>query len=164
MIFMNDLELRDQLVNVLTGQNSHMSFSDASKDFPLKFMNVRPPNVDYTFWHLVEHIRITQEDVYDYMINPNYKEIEWPKDYWPGKTVKATRKEWDTSVSSVESTLKKVIKMVEYPAFDLFSKIGKTDHTMLREIGIIGNHNSYHIGELAILRQVVGAWPKKMNS
>ena len=31
-------------------------------------------------------------------------------------------------------------------------------HTPCRGIGIIGNHNSYHLGEFASLRQVMGSW------
>jgi hypothetical protein len=32
-------------------------------------------------------------------------------------------------------------------------------HSLVRCVRIIGNHNSYHVGELAILRQVMGSWP-----
>ena len=34
-------------------------------------------------------------------------------------------------------------------------------HTLIRELLIVSEHNTYHIGELAILRQVMGAWPAK---
>jgi hypothetical protein len=32
-------------------------------------------------------------------------------------------------------------------------------HTILREVRLVADHNAYHIGELAILRQVMGTWP-----
>jgi hypothetical protein len=37
---------------------------------------------------------------------------------------------------------------------------GTPGHTPLRCLMLIGNHNSYHIGEFASLRQVMGSWPK----
>ena len=40
-----------------------MDFTDAVADFPDDAINARPPNVDYTPWHLVEQVRITQWDV-----------------------------------------------------------------------------------------------------
>ncbi|MFN8372692.1 MAG: hypothetical protein U0694_07420 [Anaerolineae bacterium] len=46
-------------------------------------MNVKPPHVEYTPYHLVEHLRICQWDILDYMRNPNYKEMPWPAGYWP---------------------------------------------------------------------------------
>jgi hypothetical protein len=33
-------------------------------------------------------------------------------------------------------------------------------HTFFRCCLVVGDHNSYHIGELAIGRQVAGVWPK----
>jgi hypothetical protein len=36
--------------------------------------------------------------------------------------------------------------------------------TLLREALLIADHNAYHVGELAILRQVMGAWPADPHS
>ena len=47
------------------------------------------------------------------------------------------------------------------PATDLLAVIPNTPgHTILREIRVVGDHNSYHTGEFAILRQVMGTWPR----
>ena len=46
------------------------------------------------------------------------------------------------------------------PATDLLATIpGTPGHTILREVRLVGAHNAYHIGEFAILRQVMGTWP-----
>ena len=34
-------------------------------------------------------------------------------------------------------------------------------HTFIRELLIVSEHNTYHIGEFAILRQVMGTWPAR---
>ena len=64
--------LRDQLVELLRGGNAHMPFTEAVADFPESHLNTRPPNVDYTFWHLLEHLRLTQADILNYLTNADY--------------------------------------------------------------------------------------------
>jgi len=136
-----------------------MSLGDAVKGFPLKDMNVRPPNVPYTFWHLLEHIRIAQWDIIDFIKNPDYEELEWPAGYWPAKNAKATKKEWDETIAGYQSDLKEMIALVKNPRTDLHAKIPHGDgQTILREAILIVDHNAYHIGEFAILRQVVNNW------
>jgi hypothetical protein len=75
-----DSHVRQQLVNLLTLPQAHMTFDHAIQDFPLEHINTRPPNVEYTFWHLLEHLRICQWDILDYCRNPDYQELTFPDD------------------------------------------------------------------------------------
>jgi len=153
-----DKALREQLA-IFLGTQAHMSLADAVKGFPLKDMNVRPPNVPYTFWHLLEHIRIAQWDIIDFIRNPDYEELEWPRGYWPAKNAKATKKDWDETIARYQSDLKEMIALVKNPRTDLHAKISHGDgQTILREAILIVDHNAYHIGEFAILRQVMNNW------
>ena len=47
-------------------------FEAAVADFPAAAMNARAPNVPYTPWHLVEHLRLTQRDMIEYVSGPDY--------------------------------------------------------------------------------------------
>jgi hypothetical protein len=153
-----DKALREQLA-IFLGTQAHMSLADAVKGFPLKDMNVRPPNVPYTFWHLLEHIRIAQWDIIDFIKNPDYEELEWPLGYWPAKNATATKKDWDETIARYRSDLKEIIALVKNPRTDLHAKIPHGDgQTILREAILIVDHSAYHIGEFAILRQVVTNW------
>lgn len=60
-----DAQLRQHLVNLLTQRQAHMAFEDAIADFPEEHYNTIPPNMDRSFWHLLEHIRIAQWDILD---------------------------------------------------------------------------------------------------
>jgi len=31
-------------------------------------------------------------------------------------------------------------------------------HTILREVLVLADHNAYHLGELVLLRRMLGAW------
>ncbi len=152
-------ELRTQLVKLLTGEQAHLTFADAIAELPDTAINLKPANVPYTFWHLVEHLRITQLDILNYLTNADYEEREWPAEYWPAPDAEATREQWDQSVQQFAADLETLIAMAREEAVDLFAVVpSHPEHTVLRELMIIGNHNSYHIGELAILRQVTGTW------
>ena len=173
---------RDELVFHLFKGNAHMTFEEAVSDFPVKKMNELFTNGDYTFWHLLEHIRRTQNDILDFITNPDYKEREWPRDYWPariatparsaastadwqsvaggpGKNEKATKKDWDETISAFLKDRKKLQQLVENPKTDLYKKIPHgTGQTIFREIIVIVDHTAYHLGEFAIMRQALNAW------
>jgi hypothetical protein len=50
------------------------------------------------------------------------------------------------------------------PERDLFATVpSSADHTILRQVRYIADHTAYHVGEFAILRQVMGTWPIERN-
>ncbi len=158
---MSDTLLRDQLSNFLTTAQAHMTLEEAVKDFPISHINDIFPNGTYTFWHLLEHIRRTQIDILDFIINSRYKEPHWPNDYWPSEKEKATEKDWEKTISLFEKDLKALKKIVNDPKTDLEAKVSWGDgQIILREIIMVIDHNAYHIGEFSIMRQVLNLWKK----
>ena len=80
-----DQSLRKHLVELLDGGHAHAAFDDVVADFPAKFYGEVPKGLPHSAWMLVEHMRITQQDILDFSRNPNYKSIKWPDAYWPKK-------------------------------------------------------------------------------
>src|SRR4030095_5235924 len=153
------METRQALLDYLNKPHTHASLMEAAKDFPEKFMNEKPAGLPYTFWGMLEHIRITQWDMVDFMRNPDYKEMDWPADYWPKENEKATKKMWDESVAKFEKDYENLIKIVEDNSNDLFTKIPHgTGQTIMREVLQIIDHNSYHIGQFIVMRRLINAW------
>jgi hypothetical protein len=152
--------LREQLVRLLAGADTRMAFEDAVADFPDEAINRRPPNVEFTPWHLLEHVRLTQADILDYVTNEAYVAPEWPGAYWPDPGTSATRAAFDATIGGFLDDLAALRDLVRDPARDLFAILpGTPGHTLLREIRVVADHNAYHVGEFAILRQVMGTWP-----
>ena len=157
----NELELRNQLVRMLTVRQAHMDFEDAVADFPAEHINSRPPNCDYTFWHLLEHIRICQLDILEYIVDPNYTWPSFPDDFWPDKSAETDRAGWQATIDAFYADRQALVDLINDPANDLFAPLpnsGEHQHNILREINIIAAHNAYHTGELGILRQTMGLW------
>lgn len=156
---MNDRITREQLIQVLTGRNAHFNFNDAVKDFPIEKINDRPPNVPYTPWHLVEHLRITQWDILEFTLNPDHVSPKWPEGYWPDRQATADAEAWHASLAAFRSDLKAMEGIVLDQEIDLTSEIPHAPgYTYLREVLLVADHNAYHIGEFCILRQVMGTW------
>jgi hypothetical protein len=51
-------------------------------------------------------------------------------------------------------------QLVQAPTTNFFSDLPHAPgYTILRELLLVADHNAYHIGEFAILRQVMATWP-----
>ena len=157
---MSDDHIRQQLVNALVLRQAHLDFETAVADFPAAHINARVPEASYTFWHLLEHLRITQADILDYIENPEYQYMQWPEAYWPAPAETADTARWRATIAGFEADRAALVDIVNDPARDLCAQIphGQPGHSIMREILVIAAHNSYHIGELGSLRGTLGLW------
>jgi hypothetical protein len=154
--------LREQLVHLLVTRQAHMDFEDAVADFPAEHVNTRPPNCEYTFWQLLEHMRLSQKDILDYIVSDDYRWLAWPDAYWPDREDTTDFPGWHQTIAAFLADRQQLVAIVSDPAVDLFAPLpssGERGHTILREIHVVASHNAYHTGELGVLRQVMGLWP-----
>ncbi len=155
-----DAVVRQQLLALLLGENAHMNFDNAVKDFPLERRNHRLPNLSYSPWHLLEHIRLSQWDILDFIRNPHYVAPPFPEGYWPPEGEAADPARWEGTLHDFHADLRALAGLVEDPATDLYTDLlHAPGYNILREILVIADHNAYHIGEFAFLRQVIDTWP-----
>jgi hypothetical protein len=155
----NDQIVRQQLLNLLRGGNAHMDLDDAVADFPQEFFNRRAPNVDYTPWHLLEHIRLAQLDILEFIRDPDYESPEWPAGFWPPKDQQADAEDWQRTIDQFQVDRKALQEIAADPETDLYAPLPAGDeYNILREILITADHSAYHIGEFGLLRGVMGTW------
>jgi uncharacterized damage-inducible protein DinB len=156
----NDASLREQLVQLLLGSNAHVDVLSALKDFPAKLYGAKPENAPHSAWELLEHMRITLRDLWEFSTSDKYVEKNWPDDYWPASAEPPSNEAWRASVRAVKEDLEAFGKLVKDPNSNLYAQIpwGKKDQTLLREVLLAADHTSYHTGELVYLRKMLGAW------
>jgi hypothetical protein len=155
--------LRKQLVDLLRGGQAHATFDEAVKGFPVELRATVPSGLPYSAWQLLEHLRITQRDILNFSAPPTggYHPIRWPDDYWPKSPEPPSAHAWDHSVAEIHRDLELFIVLVESPSADLYKPFRWGDgQTLLREALLIGDHTAYHLGELIVLRRLLGAWHK----
>ncbi len=156
----NDQSLRKHLVFLLQGEGAHVGFDSAVKDMPANLRGKRPQGSPHSAWELLEHMRIAQWDILEFTRDPKHLSPKWPDSYWPKSPEPPDEHAWDESVKGFHSDLHALEKLVSDPGTDLLASLGHDkEKTVLREVLLAADHNAYHIGELVLLRRILGAWP-----
>ncbi len=151
--------LRQHLLDLLRGRNAHADFDAAVADLPSRLRGLKPPGVPYTAWQLLEHMRIAQSDILEFSRDGKHKSPPWPEGYWPKTEAPPNAASWNNSLRSFRADLKAMAKLVADKKTDLFAKIPHgTGQTILREALLVADHNSYHLGQLVLLRRLLGTW------
>jgi len=155
------IALREHLLALLRGKQAHATFDQSIKDLPSEHRGIAPEGLPYTAWQLLEHMRIAQRDILDFSRNEDggYMEREWPAGYWPESAAPADDAAWKESVRQFRSDLNEFESLLNDPKRDLFAPFPWGDgQTLLREAMLIASHNSYHLGQLVLLRRILGDW------
>ena len=156
---MDERTLREDVVELLRGGSAHVTWERALAGLAPARRAASPGRGLHTIWRLVEHMRITQEDILRYALEPGWKSPQWPAGYWP--SVKApTGKQWKASLAAFGRDLEAVVAMVLDPALDLTAVIphGEGGHTYLREALLVADHNAHHLGQVIEARRRLGDW------
>lgn len=151
--------LRQHLLYVLGGGGAHLSFVETISNFPAKLRGVRPAKLPYTVWRILEHMRIAQWDILDFCRNPKYAPLDFPSGYWPRGDSPPDSRAWAKSVRDFQADLTAIQKLVANPRTDLLAALPHGEgQTILREALLVADHNAYHLGQLLILRRLLGTW------
>ena len=154
-------DLRKQLVNLLKGGQAHVNFRDALEGFPAKKRGVLVKGLAHTAWQLLEHTRIAQRDILEFSRNAEHVSPDFPEGYWPKTPIPPNPDAWDHSARDLHYDLLQMIALVENPKTDLHSAIPHGNgKNILREVLVLADHNSYHLGQLIDLRRALGIWPE----
>jgi hypothetical protein len=154
-------ELIQQILALLDGGQAHAGFEAAIKDFPANLRGTVPAHLPYSAWQLLEHMRITQRDILNFSAPPTggYHPLEWPADYWPKSPEPPSASAWDHTIQAIRSDRKHFEALLTKPDADLYKPFRWGDgQNLLREALLIADHTAYHLGELIVLRRLLGAW------
>jgi hypothetical protein len=155
----SDTGLRQQLARLLDWEDAHVGFDTAIADIPADRRATPPAGLPYSPWQLLEHLRRTQRDILEFCRNPRYRELEWPTDYWPSSPGPASPAEWDESVEQFRRDRKALQELAADPDVDLNARIPHGQgQTYLRELVLAADHAAYHLGELIVVRRLLGIW------
>jgi hypothetical protein len=151
--------LRQHLLDLLRGRNAHADFDTVLADVPARMRGVKPPGAPHTAWQLLEHMRIAQWDILEFSRDAKHKSPSWPEGYWPKTEAPPNAASWNNSLRSFRADLKAMAKLVADKQTDLFAPIPHgSGQTVLREALLIADHNSYHLGQMVLLRRLLGTW------
>jgi len=156
--------MRDQIARSLDWGEAHADFDQAIGGLAPELRGRRVQGLPHSAWEILEHLRIAQHDILDFARNANYTEMKWPDEYWPHSPKPPSAKAWDDSIAQFTRDRDAVKKLATDPQIDLGAPIPhaeKAAQTYLRAVLLVIDHNAYHVGELVVLRRLLGAWPPK---
>jgi hypothetical protein len=151
--------LRQHLIKMLDAGEAHAGFDDAVKNMPVDLQGLRPKGAEHSPWEVLEHLRIAQWDIFEFATNPQHKSPDFPDGYWPKTPKPPNEGAWNKSVEAFRADLEKFKKFLAKDSTDLFAKTPQGDgQTVLRQALVAADHNGYHLGQLILLRRLLGAW------
>lgn len=151
--------VREHVRSLLRGGNAHVDFEKSIASFPAEMRGSKPAGLPFSAWGLLEHMRIAQWDILEFSRDPKHVSPSWPEGYWPSSDAVPSDEAWDRSVAAFRADQKAMEQLVADSKTDLHAKIPHGEgQTILREALLVADHNAYHLGQLVMLRRLLGAW------
>jgi uncharacterized damage-inducible protein DinB len=151
--------LRDHLLELLRGGGAHLTLDKAIADLPAKLRGATAPGLPHTVWQLLEHLRLAQWDLLEFSRDAKHASPPWPEGYWPKEAAPPDDEAWEKCLESLHRDLQAMQDLVADPQTDLHAKLPWGDgQTILREALLVADHNAYHLGQIVMVRQALGAW------
>lgn len=155
-----DTSLRTHVLNLLTERQAHCTFEDAVAQMPPDRRGERPERMPYSVWELVEHIRRAQRDIRVYCETSDYEMPDWPAEYWPENAAPPSDAAWTNAVTEVHDDREALCDLAQDETVNLYDTVPASDeHTYLRELLLVADHNAYHVGQIVTVRRQLGLWP-----
>jgi len=155
----DDSAVREHVLYLLKGGGAHVGFEKAIGGLPEELRGAKAGGIPFSPWRLLEHMRIAQWDILEFSRDASHVSPSWPDGYWPGTDAPPNAAAWDNSVARFRADLQAMVRLVSNPRTDLYAKIQHGNgQTVLREALLIADHNAYHLGQLVMLRRLLGSW------
>ncbi|QJW95767.1 DinB family protein [Frigoriglobus tundricola] len=152
--------LREHVLYLLRGGGAHLSFDKAVEGVPPHLRGAKVDPVPHTPWRLLEHLRLAQWDILQFTIDPAHTSPDWPAGYWPDGDAPPDAKAWDRAIAAYRADNAAMQALVADPATDLFAPLPHgTGQTVLREALLVADHAAYHLGQMVVVRRLLGCWP-----
>lgn len=152
---MNDEILRRTLRHLLSGKDAHVRASDIFDGLDWQQAGARPPGVTHSAYDLLRHMVYWNDWVIEWLDGRNPPVCAHASDSWPAGDAPATPADWDGSVDRFRQGLHELER--RSGAADLF--VTSSSRTGIEMLAAIASHTSYHAGQVAMLRQILGSWP-----
>ncbi|MCY4374395.1 MAG: DinB family protein [Spirochaetaceae bacterium] len=154
----SDESVREHAADLLSGHGAHLPFERAVADVPEHLRGVIPEGAASSLWQQLEHLRIAQWDIVEFSRDPSHVSPEFPDGYWPD-TVAPPAGAWQRSVDAFLADRDAMVALIRDPRADLYRRIPHgTGQTLLREALVLADHNAYHVGQIVLLRRLLGCW------
>ena len=151
---------REIVASALDWEQAHVGLDKAVDALPPELRGRRPDGAPYSIWQQLEHIRLAQRDLLDFCRDPDYEHrLRWPEDYWPSEAEPPSAKAWEESLAAIRRDRDELKRWTVEADVDLTQRIPwGSGQTYLRTVIVAADHAAYHVGQIVLIRKLLGAW------
>lgn len=148
--------LKKVLRQALSGRGAHVGVTAACEGLDWRTAGLCPDGAPHSIFEIVNHMVYWQDFSLRWLAGDKPPSPRRAAQSWPGGQQPADAQDWDRTFEQLRRGLAELERWAagEEPLSERGS--GKTTLEILQ---MIATHNSYHIGQVAALRQLLGSWP-----
>jgi uncharacterized damage-inducible protein DinB len=143
----------------LSGRASHAETNEVFSGLGWKAAGLKPRGVPHSVYQLLKHMSYWQDWVVAWLEGESPAAPRHASGSWPAEAGPSSRRDWDEAVKQFRRGLGKLERACRGAALPS----GRHGKRRLEMLHTIGAHNSYHAGQVAFLRQLLGKWPPPLG-
>lgn len=149
--------VRAALLRGLAGTSAHVATARVFDGLPWQLAGKRPEASPHTVFQLLNHMIYWQEYFLAEIGGERPDDPAHWQDSWPGAPEPASEEEWQAALDRFRKGLEAAQAEA---ARDLAEPLRhRPERTRGERLASIATHNSYHAGQVALLRRQLGSWP-----
>lgn len=158
MLEQSNKAFSDALVKSLIGERGHLPIKNALMDIEADLAGKSISELPYSIYQLVKHMIYWQDFLLLMAQDQKTKLPAHVSESWPKEEGPDSEEEWERTIKSFLQGIEQAITMAQTVQLDkpLENFPGETPGGILRNIA---SHNSYHLGEIVVLRRLFSSWP-----
>jgi uncharacterized damage-inducible protein DinB len=151
---------RETLKTQLLGVYSHVHMLDALEGLSAEQAGTVPEGSPHSVFQLLSHMIYWQDIGIARMLGTQPPYPKSAAEGWTAAKAPKSEAEWNDTIESFSVGLWEIDAMLESPDVDLDAVVEKERWRTVRDnLLMVMCHNSYHLGEIVVLRRQIGAWP-----
>jgi uncharacterized damage-inducible protein DinB len=155
--------LDETFVEGLSGKHTHVHPTTALRDLLPSLARKRPSDVTHSCWEILHHMVVWQ----DYTISMLRGEpTDWKtvtKIEWPRKEELEDDRGWENLVTRFKNGIKEMKGLIH--SVDLSRPLPAWPKGPIGAWVLVAlQHNSYHLGQIVMVRSLLGKWPPPSKS
>ena len=148
--------LREQMYGV----NAHLHTVHALEGLAPSVAGERVASVPHTIFQTLHHMVYWQDIAFARATGERVETPQAASLGWTAPAAPEDASDWEAAVACLAEGLRSFEGLLAEDAVDLDRTVDAARGTTLRdEVLMVQGHNSYHLGQIVMLRQVLGAWP-----
>lgn len=154
-----DLEtaVLETLLGGISGKGAHVDAERTLDGLDWQLAGRTFQGVPYSILQSANHIIYWNGYTLAHLAGQEPKPPEHAVDGWPGPVAPGSEEEWRAFVRAYQASLTALAEAVRVRRFtEIQPSRSRTRVDVLRAMA---NHVSYHVGQIAMLRRMLGSWP-----